>query len=71
MNDQIMRAAQDAGVIAVEHRIETTYSDDRTPYTFTRSHNVVGAAQCRLCNDVARGMEILATEGEFTDGPHD
>jgi hypothetical protein len=60
MNEITKRAARDAGVVAVEHRVETTYSDDRAPYTYAVSHNIAGTPTCRHCGEVRQNMEAFA-----------
>jgi hypothetical protein len=73
MNEELARLARRDGIVAVEHLIETTYSDDRAPDKVAVTHNIASAESCSYCRDVRRHMEIRAMklpEGDI-DGPHD
>ena len=66
MNEQTKRAAITAKIVAVEHLISTSYSDDRAPFTFARTHNVATAGMCGMCRSVESAMtaRVVVQNGE-------
>lgn len=61
MNEELKRMAREEGIVAVEHRIDTTYSDDRAADAIAVSHNIAAAGTCSYCREVRRSMELRAT----------
>lgn len=58
MHDEKKRLAREDGIVAVEHAVETSWSDDRAPVRITVSHNA--SWKCALCRDALGAMTRLA-----------
>lgn len=59
MDPEKERIAREAGIIAVEHDVVTTWSDRRAPERHTSSHNA--AWDCPLCTTAKQTMLVLAS----------